>query len=138
LVGPNFYKDVLQCVFVQQMVSVHYLLRPSLLCILQFCCIRGFIQKFPDWVITKHTLTAINTRWEATQMVMAAKLTRLTYKTSIQLHLMAESCLYYLQFSLQAASPETFGYNLVSGKTFILCRLFCCERGSIYGIWRVQ
>jgi hypothetical protein len=36
---------------------------------------------------------------------MAAKLTRLTHKTAIQLHL--------LQFSLQAASPETSGYTLV-------------------------
>jgi hypothetical protein len=42
---------------------------------------------------------------------MAAKLTRLTHKIAIQLHLVAE--LYYLQFSLQAASPETFGYTLM-------------------------
>jgi hypothetical protein len=35
---------------------------------------------------------------------MAAKLTRLTHKIAIQL--------YHLQFSLQAASPETFGYML--------------------------
>jgi len=33
---------------------------------------------------------------------MAAKLTRLTHRE-----------LYHLQFSLQAASPETFGYTLV-------------------------
>jgi hypothetical protein len=42
---------------------------------------------------------------------MTAKLTRLTHKIAIQLHLVAE--LYHLQFSLQAASPETFGYTLV-------------------------
>jgi hypothetical protein len=42
--------------------------------------------------ITKCTLTAINTRWEATQKVMAAKLTRLTHKIAVQLYLMAESC----------------------------------------------
>jgi hypothetical protein len=35
--------------------------------------------------------TTINTRWEATQRVMAAKLTRLTHKIAIQLHLVAES-----------------------------------------------
>jgi hypothetical protein len=40
--------------------------------------------------ITK--LTTTNTRWEATQRVMAAKLTRPTHKIAIQLHLMAESC----------------------------------------------
>jgi len=44
---------------------------------------------------------------------MAAKLTILTHKIAIQLHLMAERELYYLQFLLQAASPETFGYILV-------------------------
>jgi hypothetical protein len=42
--------------------------------------------------ITKYTLTAINTRWEATQRVMEAQLTRLTHKIAIQLHLVAESC----------------------------------------------
>jgi hypothetical protein len=57
--------------------------------------IRGCIQKFPDWVITKYTLTTINTRRETTQMVMVAKLTRLTHKIVMQLHLMAESCTIY-------------------------------------------
>jgi hypothetical protein len=33
-----------------------------------------------------------NTRWEATQRVMAAKLTTLTHKIVIQLYLVAESC----------------------------------------------
>jgi hypothetical protein len=37
-------------------------------------------------------LTTINTRLEATQRVMATKLTRLTHKIAIQLHLVAESC----------------------------------------------
>jgi len=39
------------------------------------------------------------------ERVIAAKPTRLTHKIAIQLHLLAE--LYHLQFSLQAASPET-------------------------------
>jgi hypothetical protein len=42
--------------------------------------------------ISKYTLTTINTRWEATQRVMAAKLARLIHKIAIQLHLLAESC----------------------------------------------
>jgi hypothetical protein len=42
--------------------------------------------------IMKHTLTTINTRWEATKRFMAAKLTRLTHKIAIQLHLVAERC----------------------------------------------
>jgi hypothetical protein len=41
---------------------------------------------------------------------MAAKLTRLTHKILIQLHL------YHLEFSIQAASPETFGYTLETTK----------------------
>jgi uncharacterized pyridoxal phosphate-containing UPF0001 family protein len=41
--------------------------------------------------ITKYMLTTINTRSEATQKVMAAKLTRLTDKIAIQLHLVAQS-----------------------------------------------
>jgi hypothetical protein len=41
---------------------------------------------------TKQTIT-MNTRWEATQRVMVAKLTRLTHKiAAIQLQLVAESC----------------------------------------------
>jgi hypothetical protein len=55
--------------------------------------IRGWIQKFPDWVITKYMLTTINSCWEATQRVMAAKLTRLTHKIAIQLQLVAKSCI---------------------------------------------
>jgi hypothetical protein len=43
---------------------------------------------------------------------MAAKLTILTHKISIQLHLVAESC-YHLQFLLQAVSPVTFEYTLL-------------------------
>jgi hypothetical protein len=42
--------------------------------------------------ITKYTLTFGITRWEAIQRVMEAKLTRLTHKIAIQLHLVAESC----------------------------------------------
>jgi len=42
---------------------------------------------------------------------MAAKLARLTHKIAIQLHPVTE--LYHLHFSLQVASPETFGYTLV-------------------------
>jgi hypothetical protein len=43
--------------------------------------------------ITKYTLTFGITRWEATQKVMAPKLTRLTHKIVIQLHVVAEGCI---------------------------------------------
>jgi len=52
----------------------------------------GCIQKFSDWVVTKYTLTIGITRWEATQRVIAAKLTRLTHKIGMQLHLVKEIC----------------------------------------------
>jgi len=51
----------------------------------------GCIKKFPDWVKTKYIFTTRNTCSEATQRVMAAKLTTLTHKIAIQLHLVAES-----------------------------------------------
>jgi hypothetical protein len=47
---------------------------------------------------------------------MATKLAGLTHKITIQLFLVAQ--LYHLQFSLQAASPETFGHTLVYDVTF--------------------
>jgi hypothetical protein len=71
--------------------------------------LRGCIQKFPDRVdneiiiiiiiiiiittttTTTTTTTIINTRCKATQRVTAAKLTRLTHKVAIQLHLVVES-----------------------------------------------
>jgi len=36
--------------------------------------------------------TTTNTHWEATQRVMAAKLSILTHKIAIQLHLVTERC----------------------------------------------
>jgi hypothetical protein len=47
----------------------------------------GVTKSFRTDSITKYTLTTINTRYEATQRVMAAKLTRLTHKIRTRLHL---------------------------------------------------
>jgi hypothetical protein len=52
---------------------------------------KGVSESFRTESITKYMLITINTRWEATQSVMAAKLTRLTHKIVIQLNLLAES-----------------------------------------------
>jgi hypothetical protein len=52
----------------------------------------GVSKSFRTESITKYTLTTINTRLEATQRVMAAKLTIMTHKIAIQLHEVAESC----------------------------------------------
>jgi hypothetical protein len=51
----------------------------------------GVSKSFRTESITKYMLTYGITHWEATQRVMAAKLTRLTHKIAIQLHLVAES-----------------------------------------------
>jgi hypothetical protein len=50
----------------------------------------GVSKSFRTESITKFALTIINTRSEATQRVMAAKLTRLTHKIAIKLHVVAE------------------------------------------------
>jgi hypothetical protein len=62
--------------------------------------------------IMKYTLTFGITRCCPLQRVMEAKLTRLTQKISITTAPSGRE-LYHLQFSLQAASPETFCYTLV-------------------------
>jgi hypothetical protein len=56
----------------------------------QYRLYEGVSKSFRTESMTKSTTT--NTRWEATQRVMAAKLTRLTHKIAIQLHLVTESC----------------------------------------------
>jgi hypothetical protein len=57
-----------------------------------FVIYKGVSKSFRTQSLTKYTLTTINTRWEAAQRVMAAKLTTLTHKIAIQLHLVAEIC----------------------------------------------
>jgi hypothetical protein len=76
-------------------------------------------ESFRTGSITKCTLTIINSRWEATQRVMAAKLTRLTQKNSDTTAPSGRE-VYHLQFSLQPACPVTFGYNsyIIPNKSF--------------------
>jgi hypothetical protein len=70
---------------------------------------------FMAWCLVKHrddvTFTLLYL-WEATKSVMAAKLTRLTQRNS-DTTAPSGRVLYHLQFSLQAVSPESFGYILV-------------------------
>jgi hypothetical protein len=79
--------------------------------------------------ISKYTFTTIKTRWEATQRVTAAKLTILTHKIAIQMHLVAESW-YHLQFSL----PETFGYILVHAQG--TCEVHTYIRQTVCMVWQ--
>jgi len=72
----------------------------------------GVSKSFRTESIKKYILTFGITRSCPLQRVMEAKLTRLTHKIAIQLAHNGRE-LYHLQFSLQAASPETFGYTIV-------------------------
>jgi hypothetical protein len=53
--------------------------------------LRGYIQKFPDLVDNKTNSNNKHSLRRNTK-IMAAKLTRLTHRIAIQLHLVAESC----------------------------------------------
>jgi hypothetical protein len=53
----------------------------------------GISKSFRTKPITKQKkTTTVNTGWEATLSITAAKLARLTHKIAIQLHLLAQSC----------------------------------------------
>jgi hypothetical protein len=90
----------------------------------------GVSKNFRTESITKYTLTTINTHWEAIQRVMAAKLTRLTHKIAIQLHLVAESCTIWSSRSRRPMRKllDTPSYNVVpcDPMTSILSWCACC------------
>jgi hypothetical protein len=73
--------------------------------------IRGYIQNFPDWVDNeinnnnKHSLRS-NTKGYGGKI-------HYTNSQNSDTTALSGRELYHLQFSLQAASPETFGYTLV-------------------------
>jgi hypothetical protein len=69
------------------MIRLNCLFRNFHVCSLSIWSLGTQYTKVYPKVAGTTTTTKINTRWKATQMVMAAKLTRL-----IQLHLLAESC----------------------------------------------
>jgi hypothetical protein len=59
---------------------------------LSVSCVRVCIQKFPGWIDNEINNNNKHSLRSKTQRVMAAKLTRLTHKIAIQLHLVPESC----------------------------------------------
>jgi hypothetical protein len=73
-----------------------------------YVCIRGCIQKFPDWLdneiydnINKHSLRSNANGYGSKTHYTDSQNSDITAPIGIEL--------YHLQFSLQAASPETFG-----------------------------
>jgi hypothetical protein len=81
-------------------------------------CYKGVSKSFRTESVMKYMLTTINTHWEATQRVMVAKLPRLTQNSNTTA--LSGREMYHLQFLLKAASPETFGYTLVSISVWLL------------------
>jgi hypothetical protein len=74
--------------------------------------IRACIQKFPDWVYNEIYAYKNNHSLRSNTKGYGGK----THKTDSQNSDTAAPSgreLYHLQFSLQVASPETFGYTLV-------------------------
>jgi hypothetical protein len=82
----------------------------------------GASKSFRTESITKYTLTTINTRWKATQRVMAAKLATLTHRIVIQLHLVAESCTIFSSRSRRRARKllDTPSYCIILQQTISL------------------
>jgi len=67
--------------------------------------------------ITKYTLTIINTRREATQMVMATKFTKPAHKIAIKLYLVVES----IPFTVLAPGGQSKNFWIHSRKRNELC-----------------
>jgi hypothetical protein len=89
----------------------------------------GASKRFRFASIAKYMLTTINTRWEATQSLMTAKLTRLTHKIAIQLYLVADSCTIW---SSRSRWPV---WKLLDSPSYVwrsggvaLCIIYLCTR----------
>jgi hypothetical protein len=80
-----------------------------------FLVYEGVSKSFRTESILKYTITFDITRWEATQRVMAAKLTGLIHKIAIQLHLVAESS---GNFWIHPRIYEDLGYESVNSSLY--------------------
>jgi len=72
--------------------------------------VQGCIQKFPDWL--SNEIYAYNNKHLGNTKGYGGK-TRYTDSQISNTTVLSGRELYHLQFLLQAASPETFGYTLV-------------------------
>jgi hypothetical protein len=94
-------------------------------CYISLAKYEGVSKSFRPESITKHTLTTIYTRWKARQMVTAAKLTRLTHKIAIQLHLVAESC------TICSSRSRRPVRKLLDTPSYMIIRFFFCRNYNI-------
>jgi hypothetical protein len=103
---------------------------------------RVYLKSFRTESITKYTLTFGITRWDATQRVMAGKITRLTHKIAIQLHIVAESCTICNSRSrwLVRKLVDTPSYSLAvsgTGRDQKEARYTQCEPLKMETVWSV-
>jgi hypothetical protein len=89
----------------------------------------GVSKSFRTECITKYTLIIINTRYEATQRVMAAKLTKMTHKIEIKLYLVSESRTTYISRSRRPVR-KLLDTPVTTGKKWRLLSLRCF---NLYG-----
>jgi len=87
--------------------------------------------------IMTYKLTTIKTRWEATKRVMVAKLTRLTHKIAIQLHIVAESCTICSSRSMRPVrklldAPSHLAFQMKVRRTVRHQLTFVCWDTNIY------
>jgi hypothetical protein len=102
----------------------------------------GVCRSFQTELIMKYMLTTINTCWEATQSVMVVKLTRLTHKIVIQVHLVSESCTICSSRSSQpvwklfGCTPVYYSYFHTAGISLsvYMGRIMWVQR-KIHGCW---
>jgi hypothetical protein len=92
----------------------------------------GVCESFRTELITKYRLTTIHTHWEATYVVMAEKLTKLTHKMATQLYLVADSCVICSSRSRwpvrKLLDTPSYVYNIlprVSPLFLFRCRINC-------------
>jgi len=78
--------------------------------------VRGYIQKFPDWVDNEIYAYLRNYSLRSNTKGYGGKTHYIDSQNNDIIALSGRE-LYHLQFSLQAASPETFGYTLVIQET---------------------
>jgi hypothetical protein len=100
------------------------------LCMYVYVCTRVY----PKVSGQRHNEIRTNTHCEATQRIMAAKLTRLAHKIAVQLHLVAESCTIYSSCSRRPVRKVLDTHSYVYVHVYI-CMYICiyaraCVRDS--------
>jgi hypothetical protein len=100
----------------------------------------GVSKSFRTESITKYMLTSINTRWEATQRLVAAKLTKLSHKIALQLHLVAKRYTICSGRSVKLTThlhlvPRLIAWSCVSASPYVYMA-WCLIKQTETSSWR--